>query len=231
MGMRSRSRLMPIDTAPMPPLPDEDVNARNWTAIHATVIKIHSEIHIADSASTRANDNVRRACMFVEISDCRIQIAEFTNHLNPKSEIYTLQIQVVMLPGIKTVVIALSNDPPTLKLHEDGEPISAAAAIAGRDASSDDTAAMMSMTGLAASPGIAVLPMCSIGPASHDASVRRSASRSCSNRSGHDGLYSTISTGCSPEVILISRAGSGESRTLRHLSSRGNAVAERSRGV
>jgi hypothetical protein len=122
MGMRSRSRLMPIDTAPMPPLPDEDVNARNWNAIHATVIKIHSEIHIADSASTRANDNVRRACMFVEISDCRIQIAEFTNHLNLKSEIYTLQVQVVTLPGIKTVVIALSNDPPTLKLHEDGEP-------------------------------------------------------------------------------------------------------------
>src|SRR5262249_45864767 len=88
--MRSKSRLMPIDTAPMPALPDEDSNARNWNAIHATVIRIHSEIHIADSANTRATDKVRR---------------------------YT----PITSPGIKTVVIALSNDPPTLKLHEDGE--------------------------------------------------------------------------------------------------------------
>jgi len=90
MGMRSRSRLMPIDTAPMPPLPDEDINARNWNAIHATVMRIHNEIHIADSANTRAKDKVRR---------------------------YT----PITSPGIKTVVIALSNDPPVLKLHENGE--------------------------------------------------------------------------------------------------------------
>jgi len=72
---------MPIDTAPMPPVPDENSNARNWNAIHATVIRMHSEIHIADSANTRAKDRVRRACMSVEISDSRAQITEFTNRI------------------------------------------------------------------------------------------------------------------------------------------------------
>src|SRR5687767_15144157 len=75
--------------------------------------------------------------------------------------------------------------------------------MAGREVSSACTPAMMSITGFAAKPGTAVLPMCSIGPTSHGASCRRRRAASSSNLVGHTGSYETISIGASGEVIRL----------------------------
>src|SRR6266540_7435063 len=75
--------------------------------------------------------------------------------------------------------------------------------MAGRDASRFSTAAMMSMTGLAGMPGMAVLPTCSIGPVSHGARTTCNSARSVSNFDGQSGSYTTISTGASPCGILF----------------------------
>ena len=52
---------------------------------------------------------------------------------------------------------------------------------------SDATGAMMSMTGLAARPGTAVLPMCSMAPVSQGCRAAASNARSASKRSGQRG--------------------------------------------
>jgi hypothetical protein len=62
----------------------------------------------------------------------------------------------------------------------------AAASIAARDPSSVCTGAMMSMTGFAGSSGTAVLPMCSIDPASQGARTFSNSKRSASNLDGHE---------------------------------------------
>lgn len=49
----------------MPALPDEDITLRIWNAIQPTVIRMHTEIQIADTANTLANDKDRRACINV----------------------------------------------------------------------------------------------------------------------------------------------------------------------
>ena len=65
------------------------------------------------------------------------------------------------------------------------------------------TAAMMSITGLAARPGTAVLPKCSIGPDSHLPSAASSSARSSWNKDGQAGSYETISTLASPLGLLV----------------------------
>jgi hypothetical protein len=56
---------------------------------------------------------------------------------------------------------------------------------------------MISMTGLAGIPGIAVLPMCSMGPASHGFNTASSKACSATNLAGQPGSYSTISMAAS----------------------------------
>ena len=58
------------------------------------------------------------------------------------------------------------------------------------------------MIGFAASPGMAVLPMCSVDPTSQGANACRSTAASSAKSPGHDESYATISTGVSSDAIV-----------------------------
>jgi hypothetical protein len=82
-------------------------------------------------------------------------------------------------------------------------------------------------------PAIAVLPMCSIGPASHGANNVCNNTRSASNFDGHSGSWATISMGASPRGFsLIPQRlhgmdfcrATGGSQQARNATSSNNAV-------